>query len=248
MPIVPCSKQLPILHPACHIVWGAVTVVVIVDAALGPALLSLAAEASSSQQQHPILFKAFVHGFFLAEMIHAFVNISTAERMVVSMGKHQHYVSNILLRSMRLECRRKLAMAVCRWLSPKLRPVFHSEGDEGELQQRSPSTINGGVFKTAATEVLQKEMCLLSTGEIARLALQRGLIKCSGKTPEATMASALYTDIKRKNGRSIFFKPREGLFGLREWEVNNIPYRDPTEEEGYIAPSPLSSPQTTIGY
>ena len=30
-----------------------------------------------------------------------------------------------------------------------------------------------------------------SAGEIARVALKRGLIKCTGKTPEATMASAL---------------------------------------------------------
>lgn len=31
----------------------------------------------------------------------------------------------------------------------------------------------------------------LFAGEIARVALKRGLIKCTGKTPEATMASAL---------------------------------------------------------
>ena len=40
-------------------------------------------------------------------------------------------------------------------------------------------------------------------GEIARVALKRGLIKCTGKTPEATMASALYTDIKRKVGGRV---------------------------------------------
>ena len=32
------------------------------------------------------------------------------------------------------------------------------------------------------------------------------------------MASALYTDIKRKVGESTFIRPREGLFGLKEWE------------------------------
>ena len=31
------------------------------------------------------------------------------------------------------------------------------------------------------------------------------------------MASALYTDIKKKGDRSIFTRPEEGLFGLREW-------------------------------
>ena len=37
-----------------------------------------------------------------------------------------------------------------------------------------------------------------------RAALDRGLIHCQGRTPEATMASALYTDVKRKGGSSIF--------------------------------------------
>ena len=62
-------------------------------------------------------------------------------------------------------------------------------------------------------------------GEIARLALKRGLIKCSGKTPEATMASALYTDIKRREGQSIFIRPHEGLFGLREWIEQGVPFQ-----------------------
>jgi hypothetical protein len=32
------------------------------------------------------------------------------------------------------------------------------------------------------------------------------------------MASALYTDVKRKERTSVFIRPVEGLFGLREWE------------------------------
>ena len=62
----------------------------------------------------------------------------------------------------------------------------------------------------------------MSTGEIAKLALTRGLVRCTGKTPEATMASALYTDIKRREDRSLFVRPREGLFGLREWVKDGI--------------------------
>jgi hypothetical protein len=62
-------------------------------------------------------------------------------------------------------------------------------------------------------------------GEIARVALKRGLIKCTGKTPEATMASALYTDIKRKEGQSIFIRPHEGLFGLREWIEQGVAFQ-----------------------
>ena len=62
-------------------------------------------------------------------------------------------------------------------------------------------------------------------GEIARLAMKRGLINCNGKTPDATMASALYTDLKRRDVNSIFIRPHEGLFGLREWT---------TEENGHF--------------
>ena len=39
-----------------------------------------------------------------------------------------------------------------------------------------------------------------------RLALDWGLLTCSGKTPEATMASAMYGDIKRKDRGSLFIR------------------------------------------
>jgi hypothetical protein len=39
-----------------------------------------------------------------------------------------------------------------------------------------------------------------------RLALEWNLLSCSGKTPEATMASALYGDIKRKESTSVFIR------------------------------------------
>ncbi|PSC74723.1 Tctex1 domain-containing 2 [Micractinium conductrix] len=89
----------------------------------------------------------------------------------------------------------------------------------------------GGIFKQAAVEVLRLEKRLMSTGEIARVALKRGLIKCTGKTPEATMASALYTDIKRKEGQSVFIRPHEGLFGLREWVEQGVAFQDEFAEE-----------------
>ena len=71
----------------------------------------------------------------------------------------------------------------------------------------------GGIFKSAAVEVLRRERRLMPTGEICRLALEWGLLACSGKTPEATMASALYGDIKRKDRKSIFI--RRGRRGRR---------------------------------
>lgn len=75
---------------------------------------------------------------------------------------------------------------------------------------------------------------LCKPGEIARMALIRGYVRCQGKTPEATMASALYTDIKKKGDRSIFTRPEEGLFGLKEWAASAVA-EEPTE--------PLASPE-----
>ena len=48
----------------------------------------------------------------------------------------------------------------------------------------------------------------MGCGSCCRVALTRGLINCQGKTPEATMASALYTDVKRKQGASVFTRPQ----------------------------------------
>ena len=41
-----------------------------------------------------------------------------------------------------------------------------------------------------------------------RFALEMELINCQGKTPDATMASALYTDVKRKLHTSVFTRPQ----------------------------------------
>eukprot|EP00877_Chromochloris_zofingiensis_P006994 jgi/Chrzof1/2548/Cz11g19210.t1 len=75
----------------------------------------------------------------------------------------------------------------------------------------------GGIFKTAAIEVLNQEKRLMATGEITRIALERKLLACQGKTPDATMASALYTDVRKRGGSSPFIKPKQGLFGLKSW-------------------------------
>jgi hypothetical protein len=92
-------------------------------------------------------------------------------------------------------------------------------GNKTQRKKRNTSKPSGGgIFKAAAVMVLKDEGRLMTTGEIARVALQRGYISCSGKTPEATMASALYTDIKRRLGETVFIRPKEGLFGLKEWK------------------------------
>jgi len=73
-----------------------------------------------------------------------------------------------------------------------------------DKQPQPPPKGGGGVFKNAALQVLRKERRLMSTGEVTRTAIRMGIIgSLPGKTPEATMASALYTDIKKwKDGKA----------------------------------------------
>mmetsp|Transcript_3998 Transcript_3998/g.17692 ORF Transcript_3998/g.17692 Transcript_3998/m.17692 type:complete len:114 (-) Transcript_3998:3460-3801(-) len=76
--------------------------------------------------------------------------------------------------------------------------------DKQQQQPQPPPKGGGGVFKNAALQVLRKERRLMSTGEVTRTAIRMGIIgSLPGKTPEATMASALYTDIKKwKDGKA----------------------------------------------
>ncbi|PNH07989.1 hypothetical protein TSOC_005511 [Tetrabaena socialis] len=108
-----------------------------------------------------------------------------------------------------------------------------SDRAEDEKTTRAPGASasgGGGIFKSAAVAVLRQHRKLMTTGDITRLAVDMGLLKCQGKTPEATMASALYTDVKRKLQKSLFTRPQEGLFGLREWlEEGYYP-------EGWVGP------------
>jgi hypothetical protein len=77
-------------------------------------------------------------------------------------------------------------------------------------------------FLEAAAAVLQTEHCPLPTAEICRIAIQRNLIKCRSKKPEATMATALSKDWTRE--ASVFTRPvaahgrSPSLFGLKEWK------------------------------
>ena len=43
-----------------------------------------------------------------------------------------------------------------------------------------------------------------AAGEITKLAVERKLLRCTGKTPENTMASALYTEVRKKAGTTVF--------------------------------------------
>lgn len=86
---------------------------------------------------------------------------------------------------------------------------------------------SGGIFKQAAVQVLEVEKTFLNAKEITRLALKHGYIKptgdkpLTGKTPDNTMTSALYTD-KKSGQRALFIRGGPGRFGLQKWKSDVV--------------------------
>ncbi len=58
-------------------------------------------------------------------------------------------------------------------------------------------------FKEVAAQILKDSPKPLSAKEITELAFEKNILETEGKTPEATMAAHLYTDIKKK--KILFF-------------------------------------------
>ena len=77
-------------------------------------------------------------------------------------------------------------------------------------------------FKDAAHKVLKIENRPLHTEDITDIALKKGLLKTTGKTPTATMGAQLYTDIRASQDRSVFVQLGKSRFGLREWGLEVI--------------------------
>jgi DNA-directed RNA polymerase delta subunit len=77
-------------------------------------------------------------------------------------------------------------------------------------------------FKDAAYKVLLSEKHPLRIEDITDIAFKRGLLRTAGKTPNATMAAQLYTDIKTNKGKSVFVQLGKNRFGLREWGLEVI--------------------------
>jgi len=73
-------------------------------------------------------------------------------------------------------------------------------------------------FIESAYQVLKEKGISLTAQEITKIALAKGLIETTGKTPVATMAAKIYVDIKRNGNNSLFTKVDRGRFGLKEWE------------------------------
>lgn len=69
--------------------------------------------------------------------------------------------------------------------------------------------------KEAAIKVLSQVGRPLSAQEITEQILSQGLWRTEGKTPAATVAAALYTDMKQQGDQSPFVRVAPQTFGLR---------------------------------
>ncbi len=72
-------------------------------------------------------------------------------------------------------------------------------------------------FILAAIKVLEKNQPRksMTSMEITRTALELGLLKSAGKTPERTMNAQLNQDIKRNGDKSAFEKVGRSTFKFR---------------------------------
>lgn len=69
-------------------------------------------------------------------------------------------------------------------------------------------------FKDIAYQILKETKKPLHSREITSIVLKRGLLKTSGKTPEATMNAQLIVDINKNKENSRFIKTAPSVFAL----------------------------------
>ncbi|MEW6733464.1 MAG: winged helix-turn-helix domain-containing protein [Acidobacteriota bacterium] len=72
-------------------------------------------------------------------------------------------------------------------------------------------------YRDAALEILRKERRAMTAKEIIAIATACGLIANVGRTPDASLAGRLYTDIQRHGEESPFIQVGPRKYALREW-------------------------------
>jgi len=72
-------------------------------------------------------------------------------------------------------------------------------------------------YREAALEILRKERHPMTAKEIITAAVAAGLLTVGGRTPDASLAGRLYTDIQRNGKKSLFIQVGPRKYALREW-------------------------------
>jgi hypothetical protein len=85
----------------------------------------------------------------------------------------------------------------------------------GITERKGGHSIGAMSGLDAAYKVLQEESRPMRAKEITQLAQQRGYCELKGLTPDATIAAAMETEMKRKGDAARFAKVGKGLFIAR---------------------------------
>jgi hypothetical protein len=86
----------------------------------------------------------------------------------------------------------------------------------GITERKGGHTIGAMSGLDAAYKVLQEEGRPMRVKEMTRIAQEKGYCELRGRTPDATIAAAIETEIKRKGKDSRFTKVDKGLFTVME--------------------------------
>lgn len=99
-------------------------------------------------------------------------------------------------------------------------------------------------FKEVAYKVLREATKPLHSEDITKIALKKGWLKTSGKTPEATMNAQLTVDVNKKGTKSLFAKIGPSIFTINE-KIKNAKKYHPLDKndviENYIEDREISS-------
>jgi len=96
-----------------------------------------------------------------------------------------------------------------------------------EKKKKEPSVVSGdggtgNSFRHCAFTILKREGVPLTATEIVKKGIKEGMISTSGKTPQNTLASVIYSEIK-KDPTSQFVKVAPMTFGLKEFGLDIPP-------------------------
>jgi DNA-directed RNA polymerase delta subunit len=89
-----------------------------------------------------------------------------------------------------------------------------------EKKKRKKSSDGANSFRRCAHTILKREGRPLSAAEIVKIGIKEGMISTTGKTPQNTLASVLYCEMK-KDPRCAFVKVAPMTFGLRSWNLGD---------------------------
>jgi len=99
-------------------------------------------------------------------------------------------------------------------------------------------------FKGVAYEVLQEAQKPLHTDKITEIALKKGWLKTSGKTPKATMNAQLVVDVNKNGPKSLFVKTGPSTFALNpERKIEQGDLSEEQEKREFKISSTMTPPQ-----